>query len=246
MPENNESIRIAKFIAQCSLASRRKAEELVTMGKVKVDGQIITNVATHVNDFNKVEVFNKQIRRNKYIKAWIVNKPRGVLVTTSDPQKRQTIYDIIPKKYNNLITVGRLDYNTEGLLILTNNGEFSRKLELPSNGIVRKYRVRLYGTLTDQMITRIENGMVINNIKYQPCKLEFDGEEIKTKNFWLQMSLTEGKNREIRNIFEYFNLKVSRLIRIEYGPISLAELKPNEIVEIPQEIIYEMMKINPK
>lgn len=230
-----ESIRIAKFMAECGVASRRKSEELILQGKVRVNGKVISDMATKVSDSDRIEVFGKEIHRNRAIRAWIFHKPKGVLTTSFDPQSRKIIYDILPKKYKNLISVGRLDYNTEGLLILTNNGDFSRKLELPSSKITRVYRVRVFGLLTNQMISQIEQGIEINGMRYQPCQIIIEDywQQDRAKNFWLKIILTEGKNREIRNIFEHFSLKVSRLVRISYGPFHLEGLMLGETFEIP-------------
>jgi 23S rRNA pseudouridine2605 synthase len=236
---SESSIRIAKFMAECGIASRRKSEELIASGKVRINGHIVKDMPTKVNDMDKIEVFGKTIHRQKELKVWIFHKPRGALTTSFDPQGRKTIYDVLPKRLKNVITVGRLDFNTEGLLILTNNGDFSRKLELPSSKISREYRVRLLGKLTKEMIDKIEAGIVVNGIKYQKCQvtLEKESHDIKGKNFWLRIVLTEGKNREIRNIFEHFKLKVSKLIRISYGPFHLEGIRPGEVIEVPKDVV---------
>lgn len=235
-------VRIAKFIAECGIASRRKAEELIAAGKVRVNGQLISDMATKVTDSDKVEVFGKQLYRPREVKLWLFHKPRGVLTTSSDPGGRMIIYDVLPKRFKNIITVGRLDFNTEGLLLLTNNGDFSRKLELPSSNIPREYRVRVLGELTDEMIRRIEAGITIDGIRYGKCQIMLEGEPNSTKNFWLRMVLTEGKNREIRNILENFGLRISRLIRISYGPFYLEGIKSGDVMEVPQEVVERFLE----
>lgn len=240
MPE----VRIAKFIAECGIASRRKAEELIALGKVRVNGHFIKDMATKVTDEDKVEVFGKLLHRPRELKLWLFHKPKGVLTTSSDPQNRKIIYDVLPKRFKNTITVGRLDFNTEGLLILTNNGDFSRKLELPSSRISREYRVRLLGELTRDMINRIEAGITIEGIRYQKCQitLEEERESLRARNFWLRIVLTEGKNREIRNIFEHFGLRISRLIRTSYGPFYLEGLKSGDVIEVPKEVVERFVE----
>ncbi len=242
MPERE--LRIAKFMAECGIASRRKSEELIVAGKVRINGQIVTDMATKVTDSDNIEVFGKPIHRQRELKLWLFNKPKGVLTTSFDPQNRKIIYDILPKRFKNIITVGRLDFNTEGLLILTNNGDFSRQLELPSSKISREYRVRVLGALTKEMIDKIESGITVDGIRYQKCKVMVEKElsDARTKNFWLRIILTEGKNREIRNIFEYFGLRISRLIRVSYGPFYLEGLTSGEVVEVPKEVVERLAK----
>ncbi len=244
MSDATTKVRIAKFISECGIASRRKAEELIAAGKVRVNGKFIEDMATKVDDADKVEVFNKLISRPHEVKLWLFHKPKGVLTSRIDPQGRSIIYDILPKRFENIITIGRLDFNTEGLLILTNNGDLSRKLELPSSDISREYRVRVLGELTTEMIDRIEGGISIDGIRYQKCKIMFEKnkEADRAKNFWIRMVLTEGKNREIRNILEYFGLRISRLIRISYGPFYLEDLKPGKVVEVPKTMVDALVK----
>jgi 23S rRNA pseudouridine2605 synthase len=237
MSQPEKLTRIAKYISECGFASRRKAEELVLMGKVRVNGTQISNVATKVGESDKVEVFGKPLHRPREIKIWLFHKPKGTLTTSMDPQGRRTIYDVLPSRFKNIITVGRLDFNTEGLLILTNNGDFSRKMELPSSGINREYRVRLLGDISIEDISRIESGITIDGIYYQPCQITIEGDHKDArKNFWLRIRLTEGKNREIRNIFEHFGLRISRLIRISFGPFYLEGIKPGDVVEVPKAV----------
>jgi 23S rRNA pseudouridine2605 synthase len=227
----NESEKIGKFIAHAGICSRRQAEDLVIAGRIKVNDIVVLNPSQRVIKSDIIKLDNKIISKILKLRAWIFHKPRGFITSSSDPQGRQTIYDILPNLGERVISVGRLDYNSEGLLILTNNGEFSRILEMPSTGLNRKYRVRIFGILTLEIIQQLKNGVEIDGIHYKSITIEHDN-TFKSSNQWITVTLLEGKNREIRRVLEYFNIEVSRLIRISYGPFELHDLEPGRVIEI--------------
>lgn len=222
-----DKVRIAKYIADCGVCSRRKAEELISQGRVKVDGKVISNFALKVNSRNKVLVDEKTLSLPNKTKVWIFYKPIGCLTTNHDPKGRKTIFDLLPKSLPRVVTVGRLDYNTEGLLLLTNSGEFAREMELPSSRIKRTYHVKIYGDFKNSEIDKITRGIIISGTKYtfQAVKV------IKKLNrqTWLEVVLTEGKNREIRKVFDHLGFQVRHLKRIQYGKYVLNDMKPGEI-----------------
>jgi len=234
-----ESERLAKVIARSGLCSRRDAEKLIALGKVKVDGQIITTPATKVNSNNKIVVDGKAIDAAEKTRLWLFYKPRGYLVSAKDPQGRQTIHDILPKDLPRIITVGRLDYNSEGLLLLTNNGKLSRHLELPSTGWKRRYRVRAFGRYNEDSLDKLRKGCKIDGIQYG--KAEITVEKSQGANNWFEVTISEGKNREIRKLFEHINLEVNRLIRVAFGPFQIGTLTMSQVKEVPSKVIKEQV-----
>jgi 23S rRNA pseudouridine2605 synthase len=238
---SKDLVRISKYIAECGVASRRKAEELVTAGKVSVNGKVVKDLATKVTSKDRVSVSGRELRRQTEVKVWGFYKPKGCLTTSHDPQGRKTVYDVLPKYMANKITVGRLDYNTEGLLLLTNNGDFARKMELPTSKISREYRVRVYGRVSDEIISKIRRGINHNGMKYKPCEA-FIEEGADGANTWVRMVLTEGKNREIRNIFEAFDMQVNKLVRVSYGPFSLDGMKAGQLIEAPSYMLEGLVE----
>ena len=223
--------RINKVLARSTGFSRRDIDRLIDEGAVEIDGKTILSKGCRINVNSKVKINQKIIslkRDSELNSIYLFHKPRGCLVTKSDPKNRKTIYDFLKKNHNNLLSVGRLDYNTEGLLLLTNNGELKRKLELPSSNLERVYKVKVQGTVDKKIIQKLALGYRINNFKYKPIKAYITN---NTKTYTLlMMTLTEGKNREIRNIFESLNLTVTRLIRVSYGKYKLGNL-PKGIVK---------------
>jgi 23S rRNA pseudouridine2605 synthase len=236
--------KIAKVIADRGFASRREAERLVKKGIVKVNGTVINKPAERIASDAHIEINGNILKQKPEIRMWRFYKPIGTITTSKDPQCRTTVFDILPKRLPRLISVGRLDVNTEGLLVFTNDGLLARKLELPSSNIRRTYKVRVFGRLTKRITQEIEGGITIDNMKYGKIKIELSGNlnEDVVKNHWLLFSLCEGKNREIRKIFEYFDLQVNRLIRISYGIFFLDDLKFGEIVEVPRHIVQDIVK----
>jgi 23S rRNA pseudouridine2605 synthase len=234
-------IRIAKFIAQSGFCSRRKAEEFIELQLVKVNGEIVTNPATHVTDADLIKIDGKLLKKvASQARLWLYHKPTGLITSHKDTHGRATVFETLPKDLPRVVSVGRLDLNSEGLLLLTNSGKLARYFELPENAIERVYKVRAYGDFDLKAIKEIEKGVVIDSVQYQPAKIELT----KTgPNSWFEVILSEGKNREIRKIFSHFNLEVNRLLRIKYGFFALNDLKPGEVKEIPYT---ELEKILPK
>ena len=235
-----ENQRIAKFIANSGLASRRAAEQMILDGRVEIDGQTIASPAININSKSMVRVDGKEVSKPKYLRVWLFYKPVGTLVTSKDPKDRKTIYNVLPKNLRNIISVGRLDMNSEGLILLTNNGSFSRYMELPKNDFEREYKVRVHGQLNLRRIKTLEKGASIEGIKYLPIKISI-GKATGT-NSWLTMSLREGKNREIRKVCGYIGLEVNRLIRLSYGPFSLSDLEKEEVREVPESFLKSNFK----
>lgn len=230
MKNNTNSERIAKVIARDTKYSRREVEKLILDGRVKIDETIIYKPNVNVTSANTILLDNKKINFKQQVQLYKYYKPRGFLVTHSDPENRNTIFDNLPKKFENMITVGRLDYDSEGLLLMTNSGDIKRKMELPNNNWKRIYRVRVYGKVNKDIVLKLRKGLKIKTIQYKPIDAKIDNES--NSYTWLTMSLTEGKNREIRNIFEYFGMSVTRLIRVAYGPYKLNNLIKGEVAKI--------------
>tara|TARA_B100000886_G_scaffold322118_1_gene264876 strand:+ start:678 stop:1379 length:702 start_codon:yes stop_codon:yes gene_type:complete len=230
MKNNTNSERIAKVIARDTKYSRREVEKLILDGRVKIDETIIYKPNVNVTSANTILLDNKKINFKQQIQLYKYYKPRGFLVTHNDPENRNTIFDNLPKKFENMITVGRLDYDSEGLLLMTNSGDIKRKMELPNNNWKRIYRVRVYGKVNKDIVFKLRKGLKIKTIQYKPIDAKIDNES--NSYTWLTMSLTEGKNREIRNIFEYFGMSVTRLIRVAYGPYKLNNLIKGEVAKI--------------
>ncbi|MFZ8864257.1 MAG: pseudouridine synthase [Rickettsiales bacterium] len=221
-------MRLNKFIAKAGICSRRAADQLIKAGLIEINGTIITNFAYQVKITDKVK-YNKQILNIKQTRLYAFNKPKACLTSSFDSAGRKIIYEYLPKNLQNFSPIGRLDYNSEGLLLLTNDGALKRHYELPKHKIIRKYKVRIFGELQEQVKKQIESGITIDKITYQKCQIEIIK---KGTNSWLEISLTEGKNREIRKIFEFFGHPVSRLIRTSYGKYKLQDLALGAIKEL--------------
>jgi len=221
--------RIAKIIAHSGLCSRRDAEKLIDERRVSVNGEVINTPATLVSASDVIEVDGKKIAKKSAAELWAFYKPNGCLTAEKDPLNRTTIYDILPKNLPRLMPIGRLDYNTEGLLLLTNDGGLKREFELPSNGFKRTYRVRVYGEIDKQEIADLKNGINFEGINYTIIDAQIDSAKSEGKNHWLKITIAEGKNREIRFICEAIGLTVNRLIRVSYGEYSLGNMKQSEV-----------------
>ena len=224
-----KGIRIAKYIAHAGFCSRREAEVLIEEGRVKVNGKTISTPATLITD-HSVKIDDKLINAKQPTRLWLFHKPQGVLTTSKDPLNRKTVFDLIPKNLPRVITVGRLDFNTEGLLLLTTNGDLGRYMELPKNKWIRKYRARVFGKINHERLKRLEKGITVEGVRYNSIKAEVEVE--KESNSWLKIALEEGKNREIRKVMEHLGLKVNRLIRVSFGPFNLGELPVCEVKEV--------------
>ncbi len=231
--------RIAKFMASSGFCSRRDAEKIILENRVKVNGKIVNTPAFNVSAEDEVKVDGIILNQPEFTRLWLFNKPKGYITSNKDEKGRAVIFDILPQNMPRVVSVGRLDYNTEGLLLLTTNGTLAGKIESPKLGWIRRYKVRVHGDITDGKISKMAAGITYKGIKYAPIKAEVEQE--KGSNTWLMVYLTEGKNREIRNIFESLNLIVTRLIRVSYGPFQLGALKEGEIREVPQKILKEQL-----
>ena len=230
MQKSTQIERLSKVIARNTSYSRRQAEKLIDEGRVSVDGKKIISQGINVSENNKIFVDKKLINRSTDIQIYIFHKPKGCLVTHNDPSNRKTIFDFINKKYRNLITVGRLDYNSEGLLILTNDGQLKREFELPKNNYQREYKVKIQGKITDFIISKISKGITVKGQKYKSIEIKKINE---TSTYtWIRMILTEGKNREIRKIFDSLNMTVTRLIRVSYGKYRLGKLQKGGLIKV--------------
>jgi 23S rRNA pseudouridine2605 synthase len=222
-------VRIAKYIADAGICSRREAERLIQQGKVKLNGVVLETPAVKVTEKDEVQIDGKKIQSKSNCRLWIFNKPKGVITSNRDEKGRRTVFDILPKTLPRVVTIGRLDYNTEGLLLLTTSGELSRRYELPATALKRVYRCRVHGRLTKAIISKLDKGIVSRGIKYGKIIVKIESHS--GSNSWVEVTLTEGKNREIRNAFEHFGLVVNRLIRVQYGPYELKDLKVGDVKE---------------
>lgn len=233
------TMRIAKFMARSGVCSRREAEELIKQQRVSINGEVITNPAVNVEGDEKILLDGEKLPQREPTKLWLYHKPAGLVTTHKDEKNRPTVFDNLPKSMPRVISVGRLDLNSEGLLLLTNNGELSRKLELPQNGWSRRYKVRVFGNITPEMLEKLKNGVTVDGVKYGAIRAEIESKQ--GANSWLEVTLCEGKNREIRKVMKYFGLEVSRLIRLSYGPFQLGNLKKGELREVPQKVLREQL-----
>jgi 23S rRNA pseudouridine2605 synthase len=238
MDSNTGGDRIAKVIARAGICSRRDAENLILNGRVKIDGVVIDTPAIRVTSANKILVDNKPIPAIGTARLWMFYKPRGCLTTNKDPRGRTTIFSFLPKTLPRVVTVGRLDYNSEGLLLLTNDGGLARHMELPANGWVRRYRARAYGAINMDAIEQIRKGVEIEGVQYEPAKVEIE-KAGSGDNTWIHVAVTEGKNREVRRLLDFAGLEVNRLIRTTYGPFKIGTLDRCGIEEIPHEEFKE-------
>ncbi len=234
----NKGIRIAKYIADSGYCSRRDAEKLIIEGAIKVNGEVISTPATFITD-QSVKIYNKLINPKQETKLFIIHKPKGCLTSHKDDKNRPLVFDLIPKELPRLISIGRLDYNTEGLLLLTNNGQLSRHIEHPNTGWIRKYRARVYGKINETKLQKLESGITIDGVIYKSIKVTIESQN--GHNSWLSISLKEGKNREIRKVMEYTGLIVNRLIRTSFGPFNLGNLPVGQIKEIKKSIIKDFL-----
>ena len=231
--------RIAKVLARAGICSRRDAEKLILEGRVALDGQVLASPAVNVLPEQIITVDGKAIAAAEPARLWCYHKPRGLVTTHKDPEGRATVFERIPKELPRVISVGRLDYNSEGLLLLTNDGELARRLELPETGWTRRYRVRVHGVPDPQALARLARGVVVDDVRYGAIDARLDSQT--GANAWLTMSLREGKNREIRKVLAHLGLQVSRLIRVAYGPFQLGNLPEGQVREVPRKVLAEQL-----
>ena len=235
--------RVAKALARAGVASRREVERLIEAGRVAINGKVLTTPAVKVGPGDFLTVDGKLVAEREPTRVFRYHKPTGLMTTHNDPKERPTVFQALPRELPRLISVGRLDLNSEGLLLLTNDGELSRKLEAPNNGWVRRYRVRAFGNTDQARLDRLKDGVTIEGVRYGSIEAKLDKAQDKAggKNVWITISLTEGKNREIRRVLEHLDLKVNRLIRLSYGPFALATLMPGQIEEVGPRVIRELL-----
>lgn len=231
--------RIAKAIARAGLCSRREAERWIGEGRVSLNGRVLNTPAQTITDGDKVLVDGKPLPGKEKIRLFLYHKPAGLVSTNRDEKGRDTIFDKLPKDLPRVMSVGRLDMNTEGLLLLTNDGELARHLELPTTGWTRCYRVRAHGHVTQERLDKLKKGLKVDNIQYGPIEAELEKQQ--GDNAWMVMRLKEGKNREIRNVMEAMNLKVNRLIRTSYGPFHLGKLPKSAVLEVKQKVLKDQI-----
>jgi len=224
----NKETPLTKALRDSGLCSRRDAKTLIDKGQVKVNGEVIFSPCFKIKNTDTVTLNEKKLNLSPpQLKVWLYHKPTGLITTHKDPQQRQTVFDALPKNFPKVISVGRLDLNSSGLLLLTNSGDFARFMELPKNNLERVYKVRVFGKLDSNALKKIEQGCMIAGIKYG--RVAIKTLRSSKNNHWLQVTLCEGKNREVRKLFAHINLNVTKLVRIQYGPFHLEELKVGEV-----------------
>lgn len=239
MEFNPEGERIAKFLARSGIASRRESEKLIEDGRIKVNGKTLTTPAFKVTNKDVVLFDNNAIAAKEPPRLWRYHKPDGLVTSHKDEKGRETVFDTLPKEMGRVISVGRLDITSEGLLLLTNDGELARQLELPSTAWQRKYRVRAYGHITQADLDTLKDGIKIDGIKTGPIEAELERQ--KGDNAWIAVTLREGKNREVRRAMETLKLHVNRLIRVSYGPFQLGGLAKGEIEEVKTRVLRQQV-----
>lgn len=234
-----EGERIAKVLSRAGIASRREAERLIELGEVKVNGKTITSPALNVTARDRITVRGEPVGQPEPPRLWLYYKPEGLVTSAADEKGRDTVFDHLPEDMPRVMSVGRLDLNSEGLLLLTNDGELKRRLELPSTGWLRKYRVRVKGNPTDPELDPLRKGVVIEGEKFLPMEVKLDRHQ--GANAWLTVGIREGRNREIRRAMAHVGLAVNRLIRVSYGPFRLNELKPGEVEEVKPRVLRDQL-----
>jgi 23S rRNA pseudouridine2605 synthase len=236
---HHQGERIAKAIARAGLASRREAEVWIAAGRVAVNGEKIASPALNVTSADRVTVDGKPLPVRERTRLFLFHKPRGLVTTHADPQGRPTVFDALPKHLPRLISVGRLDASTEGLLLLTNDGGLARTLELPATGWTRRYRVRANGKVTQIKLDRLRHGIEIDGVTYGPIEARLDREQ--GANVWLTFAMREGKNREVKNVLGHLGLAVNRLIRVSFGPFQLGDLPEGAVEEVRTRHLREQL-----
>ena len=238
-PPSKTGERLAKRIARAGLCSRREAEAWIRAGRVAVDGRVVESPALDVTNEQRITVDGRPLPEPEPTRLFRWHKPRGVVTSARDPEGRPTYVERLPPGLPRLMPIGRLDIDSEGLLLLTNDGELKRRLELPTTGWTRRYRVRAFGTVDEAALARLRDGLTVNGIAYGPVEARLD--KVQGANVWLTVALKEGKNREVRRVLEHLGLKVNRLIRIAYGPFQLGNLAKNAIEEVPRKVLREQL-----
>lgn len=230
--------RIAKFLARAGVCSRRDGERLIAEGRVKLNGKVLNTPAVKVTAKDKVAVDGRPVGVAQPTRLWRYHKPPGLVTTHRDPAGRATVFENLPPELPRVVSVGRLDLTSEGLLLLTNDGALARRLELPANGWIRRYRARAYGRVNQEELDTLKDGAVVDGVRYGPIEARL---ERAGANSWIALTLSEGKNREVRRVLEALGLKVNRLIRIAYGPFQLGTLAPGAVEEVPPKMLREQL-----
>ena len=233
----DKPVRIAKAMAHAGLCSRREAERWIEAGRVSLNGKELNTPAVTVTPDDTVTVDGKPMPLAGPVRMWRYHKPKGLMTTHADPEGRRTIFDALPKDMPRVISIGRLDYATEGLMLLTTNGDLARHLELPATGWQRRYRVRARGSVTQDQLDKLKSGVEIEGIRYKSIDARLDRQQ--GANVWLTMTLREGKNREVKRVAAHLGLEVNRLMRLSFGPFSLAELRAGEVEEIKPRVLAD-------
>ncbi len=231
--------RIAKRIARSGLCSRRDAERLVAEGRVAVNGRRLDSPAINVDDSDRITVDGAPLAEAEPTRLWRYHKPKGLVTSARDPQGRPTVFERLPEHLPRVMVVGRLDINTEGLLLLTNDGGLARVLELPSTGWLRRYRVRAHGAVTQARLDELGGGLTLDGVSYGPIEARLERQQ--GANVWLDFALREGKNREVKKVLESLGLAVNRLIRVSYGPFMLRELAPGAVEEVKPRVLRDQL-----
>ena len=237
--QSDDKERIAKRIARAGLASRRDAERLIAEGRVRLNGRLLDSPAVTVGASDRIEVDGKALSEPEQTRLWRYYKPLGLVTSARDEKGRPTVFDRLPAEMPRVLSIGRLDLNSEGLLLLTNDGALKRRLELPSTGWLRRYRVRVHGRPTAATLAPLERGVEIEGERFQPMRLTIDSAQ--GANAWLTIGLREGKNREIRRALDTVGLQVNRLIRVSYGPFQLGELEPGAVEEVKARVLADQL-----
>ena len=227
------------MVSRAGLASRRDAEEWIVQGRVTVNGRVINSPALDVTANDVITVDGKPLPPRERTRLFMFHKPRGLMTTHADPEGRPTVFDNLPEGLPRLISIGRLDFNTEGLLLLTNDGGLARALELPDTGWLRRYRVRAHGEVTQGQLDELKKGVEVDGVKYGPIDATLERDQ--GANVWLVFAIREGKNREVRNVMAHLGLEVNRLIRISYGPFQLGELEEGQVEEIKTRVLRDQL-----
>lgn len=227
--------RVAKVLARAGVASRREIERMIADGRVALNGEKLGTPAVLVGPEDVLSVDGRRVAAAAPTRLFRYHKPRGLMVTHKDAQGRPTVFEKMPPGMPRVISVGRLDFNSEGLLLLTNDGALARRLELPANAWLRRYRVRVHGTPDEKALAALARGVQVDGVQYGPIEAGLDSRQ--GANSWLTVSLKEGRNREVRRVMEHLGLSVNRLLRVGYGPFPLGQLKPGEIEEVPTRIM---------
>jgi 23S rRNA pseudouridine2605 synthase len=232
-------MRIAKAMAHAGLCSRRDAEAWIAAGRVLVNGKVLTTPAHIISPDDKIVVDGEPLPAPQAPRLWRYNKPRGLVTSHKDPQGRRTVFDALPPNLPRVVSIGRLDINTEGLLLLTTDGALARHLELPSTGWLRRYRVRAHGRVSEEALHGLRAGVTIDGVRYGPVEARIDREQ--GSNLWLTLSLREGQNREVKRLAEHLGLTVNRLIRLSFGPLALGDLDEGEVEEVKRRVLADQL-----